>query len=291
MRIIVVSGRSGSGKSSALHLLEDEGYTCIDNLPISMLPVLIEQVRNRDNAETVKLAIGIDARNIDSDLGSIPSLFESVKVSADMFRILYLDTSRDVLLRRFSETRRKHPLSDSDTGLQEAITEEDIILAPLASLADVTIDTSELSLHELRSIVKRELVGAESQGLAIQITSFGFKKGVPVDSDFIFDVRSLPNPFWDSSLRGLTGLDPEVRQFLESEPFVIDMENDIASFLEKWIPEIEKNNRSYLNISIGCTGGRHRSVYLAEKIADRLGRTFKNVHAQHRQLPSDTNLG
>ncbi|MFT7559856.1 MAG: UPF0042 nucleotide-binding protein, partial [Flavobacteriales bacterium] len=264
MQIIVISGRSGSGKSSALHLLEDEGFTCIDNLPISLLPSLVEQARKRDGVEALKLAIGIDARNIDSDLGSIPALFESVQITSELFNIIYLDTDRDTLIRRYSETRRRHPLSGNNTGLQEAISDEEIILAPLIALADQQIDTSKLSLHELRSVIKRQVIGSSNQSIAIQITSFGFKYGSPIDCDFLFDVRCLPNPYWDASLRQYTGEDEPVQNFLSGEALVNEMQKDILIFVKKWIPRFESNNRSYLNIGIGCTGGRHRSVYLAQ---------------------------
>ena len=284
MQILVISGRSGSGKTSALNLLEDEGFTCIDNLPVSLLPALVEQVRNRNNADETRLAIGIDARNIDSDLSLVPSMFESVKQGTDSLKILYLDSARDILLRRFSETRRKHPLTDSDTGLNEAINEEDIILSPLAALADVTIDTTNLSLHELRSAVKRQLVGDKTQGIAITLTSFGFKFGVPVDSDFMFDVRCLPNPYWDTALRNKSGQENEVIEFLEEDSQVQSMCQQIEEFAFNWIPEFEKNNRSYLNIAIGCTGGMHRSVYLANELTKRLRKRFKNVQTRHRQL-------
>ena len=284
MQILVISGRSGSGKTSALHLLEDEGFTCIDNLPVSLLPALIEQSRNRDDIEQLRLAIGIDARNIDSDLGALPTLFESVKTAIDSYKVLYLDSSKDVLLRRFSETRRRHPLTDHDTGLNEAITEEDIILAPLAAMADVTIDTTNLSLHELRSVVKKQLVGSDSKGTAITLTSFGFKHGIPVDCDFLFDVRCLPNPYWETALRKLTGLDEDVQKFLSEQESVRDMISDIEHFSERWIPKFEENNRSYLNIAIGCTGGRHRSVYIADELARSLRKNYKNVQARHRQL-------
>lgn len=284
MQIVVVSGRSGSGKTTALNLLEDEGFTCVDNLPVSLLPALIEQARTRNNAETIKLAIGIDARNIDGDLSSLPQLVTSVKVSSKNFTIVYLDTSKETLLRRFSETRRKHPLSDSDTGLREAITEEDCILAPIAAIADITIDTTSLNLHELRSAVKRQVVKDNVQGIAIMVTSFGFKFGAPVDADFIFDVRCLPNPYWESSLRKKSGLEREVQDFLNSQESVQSMLQDICVFAEKWIPEFEKNNRSYLNFGIGCTGGMHRSVYLADIISQRLRSQYKNVQTRHRQL-------
>ena len=284
MQILVVSGRSGSGKTTALNLLEDEGFTCIDNLPVSLLPALVEKVRARDPAKSTNLAIGIDARNIDSDLSTLPSMIDEVIATHDITKVLYLDTSKDVLIRRFSETRRKHPLTDEDTGLREAITEEDIILAPLAALADVTIDTTNLNLHELRTAVKREVVGENGQGTALTFTSFGFKFGVPVDADFVFDVRCLPNPYWEASLRDKSGREDEVQAFLDNSSEVQEMARDIEHFAKKWLPSFELNNRSYLNIAIGCTGGMHRSVYLAEKIGKSVGEERKNVLVRHRQL-------
>lgn len=283
MRIIVISGRSGSGKSSALDLLEDEGYTCIDNLPVSLLPELFQQVRSRENANMVKIAIGIDARNIDGDISAVPKFLESTRQSSDEFIILYLDTAKDVLIKRFSETRRKHPLSNSDTGLNEAITEEDIILAPLSALADITIDTTQLSLHELRSAVKSRII-SRSDGMAVMITSFGFKFGVPLDADLMFDVRCLPNPYWEPKLRGKSGLDPAVQAFLNEQPLVIEMKNDILTFVKKWTPCFQENNRSYFTIAIGCTGGMHRSVFLAESIGKMLESSDKKPQVRHREL-------
>jgi len=288
MHIIVISGRSGSGKSSALDLLEDEGFTCIDNLPVSLLPALFQQLRKRDNANKAKIAIGIDARNIDGDFASIPTLLESTKQSSDEFTILYLDTSIDVLIKRFSETRRKHPLSNTDTGLREAITEEDSILAPLAALADVTIDTTHLSLHELRSTVKARVMKS-SRGMAIMITSFGFKFGVPVDADLIFDVRCLPNPYWQAELRGKSGLEKEVQAFLQVQEPVQEMQHDIFTFVDKWIPSFQGNNRSYLTVAIGCTGGMHRSVFLAENISRQLTLKMSNIQVRHRELDKQKN--
>lgn len=284
MQILVISGRSGSGKTTALNLLEDEGFTCIDNLPISLLPALVEKVRQRDSSKTDRLAIGIDSRNIDSDLGTLPTVFSDVFAAHDELKILYLDTAKDVLVRRFSETRRKHPLTDKDTGLREAISEEDVILAPLAAIADVTIDTTNLNLHELRSAVKRQLVGEHGDGTALTFTSFGFKFGVPVDADFVFDVRCLPNPYWQACLRDKSGQEADVVEFLKNDEEVQEMAADIEQFAAKWLPSFEHNNRSYLNIAIGCTGGMHRSVYLAEEIAKRMQKSRDNVLVQHRQL-------
>jgi len=281
MRFLVISGRSGSGKSSALHLLEDEGYTCIDNIPVSLLPALVEHI-GQQNAQ--KFAIGIDARNLDSDLGRFSSILSSASVPRDEYKVIYLDTHKDTLLKRFSETRRKHPLSNEKTGLTEALEKERQILAPMVDLADTIVDTSNLNLHELRSTMRRLVVGNEGKGMAIMFTSFGFKYGAPIDADFVFDVRSLPNPHWDPSLRLKTGLEPEVIKYLQEQDLVTSMIEDISKFADKWIPSFQNNNRSYLTIAIGCTGGMHRSVYISECLAQRLKPNYSNVQVRHRQL-------
>ena len=290
MHFLVISGRSGSGKTSALHLLEDEGYTCIDNIPVSLLPALVEQVKQplRQTANEQKFAIGIDARNLDSDLGRFPEILASANLTPDEYRILFLDTTRDVLLKRYSETRRRHPLSDEQTGLPEALEKEQAILSPMADLADTCLDTSRLSLHELRSAVKQLVVGTNTKGVALTFSSFGFKYGVPIDADFVFDVRCLPNPHWEPSLRAKTGLEGPVIEFLDAQMPVQEMYSDIANFVQKWVPAFEDNNRSYLTIAVGCTGGMHRSVYLCEKLANSLKSEFKNVQSRHRQLKSST---
>ncbi|VUD59949.1 RNase adapter protein RapZ [Thalassocella blandensis] len=280
MRFLIITGRSGSGKSSALHLLEDEGYTCIDNIPVSLLPELIAHV----GKSRQKTAIGIDARNIDSDLGQLKSVLETSLLPQDDYKVIYLDTRKDILLKRFSETRRKHPLSNKETGLEDAIDKEQRILSPMADLADRIIDTSNFNLHELRSTIKNLVLDSSSPGMAITFTSFGYKYGVPIDADFVFDVRSLPNPHWEPNLRAKTGLENEVIQFLDAQAEVQDMLNDIASFISKWIPSFKNNNRSYLTVAVGCTGGMHRSVYLCEKLADRVKNEYGNVQARHRQI-------
>lgn len=286
MRLLIVSGRSGSGKSSALHLLEDEGYTCIDNLPVSMLPALIEQIRNQPNDHRQNFAIGIDARNLNTDLSKVPELVSVKKLPDVDCKIIYLDSSREVLLKRFSETRRKHPLSDNDTGLNEAIAKEKAMLEPIAKNADVTLDTTALTLHELRSEIKRQVVGSgKSKGVALMFTSFGFKFGVPVDTDFVFDVRCLSNPYWNPELRKFTGLEKPVIDYLDQQEDVSKMYMDLLNFISEWAPKFDNNNRSYMTVAIGCTGGRHRSVYLCEKLAAALRPTFKNVQTRHRQLP------
>jgi len=281
MRFLVISGRSGSGKTTALHLLEDEGFTCIDNIPVTLLPQLIEYI-SKQNAE--KFAIGIDARNLDADLGKLEEILEASKVPRGDYKVIYLDTQTDILFKRFSETRRKHPLSDEKTDLSEALEKERTILTPIIHISDITIDTSTLNLHELRGTIRRLVVGNESKGMAIMFTSFGFKYGAPTDADFVFDVRCLPNPHWDPTLRLRTGLEREVIDYLSSQEAVTNMTDDIGAFITKWIPSFQSSSRSYLTIAIGCTGGMHRSVYLSEKLADRLRSTYKNVQVRHRQL-------
>ncbi|MCR6650655.1 MAG: RNase adapter RapZ [Cellvibrionaceae bacterium] len=285
MEFVVISGRSGSGKTTALQLLEDSGFICIDNLPVNLLPTLITEVSQAANSQTMKFAVGIDARTVSGDLSRFPEILEWAQQKQDArFTVVYLDASDQVLIKRFSETRRKHPLSNKTTGLREAIRAENAILDPVARLSDITIDTSNLTLHELRSAVKKKVAGAEGQGMALMFESFGFKYGVPVDADFVFDVRSLPNPYWQPDLRAHTGLQTPVMDFLAAQPQVTSMYEDIVQFLEKWIPSFEQNNRSYLTIAIGCTGGMHRSVYLADKLSTHFQGLYANVQTRHRQL-------
>ncbi len=281
MRFLVVSGRSGSGKTSALQLLEDEGFTCIDNIPVTLLPGLIDYISEQ---ESRLFAIGIDARNLDGDLSKISGILEGSKIPRGEYKVIYLDTHTDVLHKRFSETRRKHPLSDENTGLSEALEKERLILAPMVDIADIIVDTSALNLHGLRSTMRRLVVGNQSQGMAIMVTSFGFKYGTPTDADFIFDVRSLPNPHWEPSLRLKTGLEEEVIEYLSDKEPVQEMIEDIVSFITKWLPSFRKNNRSYLTIAIGCTGGMHRSVFISERIAEHLKTNNRNVQVRHRHL-------
>lgn len=283
MQFVVVSGRSGSGKSTALQLLEDCGYTCIDNLPVSLLLALITQMQSADNPN-LQLAIGIDARNIGGDLSRYPGIIDGCNLDPNNFTTIFLDASNTVLLKRFSETRRKHPLSSGSVGLKQAIDNEREILAPVAKLADITLDTSTLTLHELRSIMRKKVVGEQQHNAALSFESFGFKYGMPVDADFVFDVRCLPNPFWKPELRGHTGLEDCVQDFLRAQPEVMTMAGDIASYLEKWLPAFQANNRSYLSVSIGCTGGMHRSVFIAEHLAKLFQKLHSNVQVRHRQL-------
>lgn len=284
MRFVVISGRSGSGKSTALHLLEDEGFTCVDNLPVTLLPAFIAQVSKSSSEAHSKVAVGIDARNIDGDLSRFAQLIEQATLPELECQIVYLDASDQVLLQRFSETRRKHPLTDKNRGLNDAILQERQILGPISAMADTTIDTSNLSVHELRSVVKKLVVGNQTVGMALTFESFGFKHGIPPDADFVFDVRCLPNPYWEKKLRLKSGLEKEVIKFLRGQPEVETMFQDIHDYLIKWIPCFEKSNRSYLTIAIGCTGGLHRSVYLCDRLAKHFSQYYSNVQSRHRQL-------
>lgn len=283
MRLIIISGRSGSGKSSALQLLEDVGFNCIDNLPASLLPELIRRVSDHPPTENTQLALGIDARNLWHDVRQAPKVIQEIRESGIDCDVVYLDARSPVLVQRFSETRRKHPLSDSRTHLREALNREKELLAPLAAMADLVIDTSSLSLHQLRDQIKSRVVGKDSPGMAILFQSFGFKHGVPVDADLVFDLRCLPNPYWVPELRNMTGLDPEVGEFLRAHKETEEMQQDITGFLERWLPSYQQSNRSYTCVAIGCTGGRHRSVYMVEQLAKTFSSQFENIQVRHRE--------
>ncbi|WP_027329614.1 RNase adapter RapZ [Marinimicrobium agarilyticum] len=284
MHLIIVSGLSGSGKSTALHVLEDVGYNCIDNLPVSLLPALVAQIQIHRDADDQKFAIGVDVRNAWQDLNIFPEMIDTLKDAHIPIHVLFLDTGLPVLMQRFSETRRKHPLSDRDTNLQEAIREEQSLLEPIRDTADQVLDTSHLNLHELRDLVKDRVVGQHDATMAIQFESFGFKHGVPVNADLVFDARCLPNPHWKPNLRAQTGQDTEVVAFLEGEEKVQAMYRDIENFLSRWLPHYQANSRSYITIAIGCTGGQHRSVYLAERLQRHFASQYENVLVRHREL-------
>jgi UPF0042 nucleotide-binding protein len=284
MKLMIISGRSGSGKSTALHVLEDMGFYCVDNLPIGLLPELIEQTRQETELQHV--AVGIDARNLPSQLKQLPAVLDQIRHSQVAHEILFLDADDQILLQRFSETRRKHPLSNSTLSLQEAVSKEKLVLAPIASAADVTINTSDLTLHQLRDRVKQRVHMNIHTPLHMSILfySFAFKNGVPADADMVFDVRCLPNPHWIANLRPLTGLDQAVAEFLSAQPLVQAMLTDIQHFLDQWLPKFEANNRSYMTVAIGCTGGQHRSVYLAQQLCEHTRQQFDSVLVRHREL-------
>ena len=256
MRLVVISGRSGSGKSTALHILEDLGFTCIDNLPAGLLPGLFAEIANGPGHSPTLIAVGIDART-------------------------------PTLIRRYSETRRKHPLSSLKIDLKQALALEREILEPVAAIADRQIDTTNMTLHQLRDLIRKQIVPGSEGEMAILFHSFGFKHGVPLDADFVFDVRNLPNPYWKPELRSLTGRDPAVVAFLESQTEVAAMLADLIGFFSRWLPKLVASNRSYLTIAIGCTGGQHRSVYIARRLYDYFQGQYPNVQIQHRELEDE----
>lgn len=282
MDLVIISGRSGSGKSTALHQLEDEGYYAIDNLPASLLPALVGRAPAlaRDGAG---VAVCIDARNAADDLSRIDDILAELPATVRL-RTLYLDADEATLLKRFSETRRRHPLASRDLPLAEAIRREQTLLEPLASEAGLTLDTSEMTIHELRDAVRQRLVGTGAGVLSLLVQSFGFKRGVPADADLVFDVRMLPNPHWSKELRLLTGRDEPVQAFLEAQPLTGELFLELSGFLDRWLPHYASGARSYLTIALGCTGGQHRSVYMAERLFAHLGAHHGPVHLRHREL-------
>ncbi len=283
MQLVIVSGLSGSGKSTALHVLEDVGYNCIDNLPVSLLPALVAQIEiHKDDQH--KFAIGIDVRNAWQDLRIFPQMVSTLKDAHLPFRVIFLDSQPSVLIQRFSETRRKHPLSDKHINLAEAINYEQELLEPIRDAADQIIDTSHLTLHELRDLIKERVVGRDQSSMAILFESFGFKHGIPVNADLVFDARCLPNPHWKPNLRPLTGMDKDVVDFLEEQEAVSEMYGDIENYLTRWLPRYQANNRSYITIAVGCTGGQHRSVYLTERLQKFFAGKFHDVQVRHRDI-------
>ncbi|QIK36939.1 RNase adapter RapZ [Caldichromatium japonicum] len=284
MQLIILSGLSGAGKSIALHTLEDVGFYCIDNLPFFLLQDLLSRLTHQPDTALRKTAVGIDARGTPEALHRLPELIQTAQAHGIDCRLLFLDAQLDTLIRRYSETRRRHPLTQGDRSLREAILLEQELLEPVRAHADLRIDTSQTNVHELRDRVRGWILGDASPRLSILLKSFGFKHGVPPDVDFVFDVRCLPNPHWQPELRPRTGLDPEVAQFLESNPEVIRMRDEILGFFERWMPQLEGDGRSYLTIAIGCTGGQHRSVYMIERLRERFTALGHRVIVRHREL-------
>lgn len=284
MRVIIVSGRSGSGKSTALNVLEDNGFFCIDNLPAVLLPELAERALLHTELVQPQVAVSIDARNLPSQLKRFPELLAEVRTRYILCDLLYLDADDETLLKRFSETRRRHPLTNENRSLAEAIRDERRLLAPIKDLADLKIDTTHLNLYQLRDTLKLRLLNKPEPGTAFLIESFGFKRGMPVDADLVFDVRCLPNPYWKPDLRDFSGLDQPVVDYLAAQPDVEEMYQDIQAYLQKWLPRFAASNRAYVTIAIGCTGGHHRSVYLADRLGQTLKQSLKNVQVRHRDL-------
>lgn len=281
MRLIVVSGQSGAGKSVALRVLEDLGYYCVDNLPVNLLDAFVTSVQSGKQ----NVAVSIDIRNLPKEPTLVSETLEKLKPHNDV-SVLFLDANEETLLKRYSETRRIHPLSlnDDKPSLIQAIQREKAILSPLKEQADLVLDSTNQSLYDLSETIRMRIEGRERQGLVMVFQSFGFKYGLPSDADYMFDVRFLPNPHWESDLRQFTGLDAPIKSFLESHSEVIELKQQIQKFIENWLPMLEKNNRSYLTVAIGCTGGKHRSVYITQQIGEYFSELGHQVQIRHASL-------
>ncbi len=283
MKLIVISGRSGSGKSTALQVLEDCGYNCIDNIPIGLVAELINKAEQHPPANSAGIAVCIDARNLYGDIADLPGILSKLP---DAFEpsLVYMDANDGNLLKRFSETRRKHPLSDSATALAEALEAETNLLEPLADNANIVIDTTDMRYHDLRDYVNRAIVNRTGHKMAVLFQSFGFKYGVPQNADLVFDVRCLANPHWEPKLRHLPGTDKDVQDYITQHEETQAMLEDLTRFLERWLPAYDKTNRQYSTIAIGCTGGRHRSVCIASLLANHFAQMYSNTVVRHRDL-------
>jgi len=282
--LTVVSGLSGSGKSIALRTLEDLDYYCVDNLPAELLPDFVKNL-TRDDKQRSRLAVSIDVRNHSSDLSRVGEWLSAVGALGFDYRLVYFDTADEALIKRYSDTRRRHPLSHEGLPLSNAIARERELLRPLRALADIVIDTSEMNVHQLRKAVLGELEAGAKRQVSLLFESFAYKRGIPGDADFVFDARCLPNPHWDAALRPLSGRDAAVRDFLEQQGTVVEFVDQISVFLDTWLPRFESETRSYVTVAFGCTGGKHRSVYLAEKLTQHFRQSGReNVLTYHREL-------
>jgi RNase adapter protein RapZ len=284
VRLIIVSGLSGSGKSVALHLLEDIDFYCVDNIPAALLkPFISHTIRGTDEVYP-RTAVGLDARNRPNEIDTIPVLVDELRRSGISCEVLYLHASDEVLLKRYAETRRKHPLVTAEVSLREAIASERKLLEPITIAADLVIDTSNMGVHALRERIRERIEQRRDGRLALMFESFGYKHGIPGDADFVFDVRSLPNPYWEHTLRHLNGCDTPVVEYLAGYESVRTMISALTGFLNDRIAEFAQANRSYLTIAIGCTGGQHRSVYIAEQLAKYFRRSYPQVLTRHDSL-------
>lgn len=277
-RILIVTGQSGSGKSSALQVLEDLGYYCIDNLPLALLPEIVAKLDQENNLE--QLALGVDVRSTRADLQEFDHVFEQLQQHGTV-DIIYLTTQDQELIARFSASRRPHPLAARFKSLNECIQEEKLLLLPIQLRSTVHIDTSDKSVHDLKHTLLHKL--GQTDNLILILQSFGYKHGIPLDADYVFDVRHLPNPHWDLELRKFSGLDQPVQAFLEKSEQVEDMFQDIYHFLEKWLPAFAEGHRHYITVSVGCTGGQHRSVYIVDRLKKALEAKW-SVQVLHREM-------
>ena len=285
MKLAIITGLSGSGKSVALHTLEDEGYYCIDNLPVFLLSALACELVNRQDKRFQLVAISIDARNAPDEFESIAALLQPLKERGIRYEVIFLESQDETLIKRFSETRRRHPLTGGQRPLSEAISYERELMAPFLNVADLRIDTSQTTLHELRHIIRSRISERLDTKISLLFQSFGFKQGVPRDADFVYDVRCLPNPHWQPDRRPLTGQDAAVCDFLGASADVQRYKEEVIRFMEQWIPSFEREGRSYLTIAIGCTGGQHRSVFMAEQLAAHFKNCGRQIQTRHRDIP------
>ncbi len=285
-QLVVISGRSGAGKSVALRVLEDLGYYCVDNLPVNLLGDFSDSIKGN----LQRVAVSIDIRNLPNDPTQVTTQIEALKQSWDVM-VIFVDAQLETLLKRYSETRRIHPLSigDEKLALAQAIESEEQLLEPIKAQADLVIDSSQSTLYDLSETVRLRVLGRESKELVMVFESFGYKYGMPKDADYVFDVRFLPNPHWEPDLRSHTGLEQPVIDYLSSHEDVNNLKQHIQHFIETWLPMLEKNNRSYLTVAIGCTGGKHRSVYIAQQLAEYFGSKKHQVQVRHTTLERPEN--
>jgi RNase adapter protein RapZ len=280
VHVVVLTGMSGSGKSIALRAMEDLDFYCVDNLPAALMPQLVKAV-DRGGRENPRIAVGVDVRS--EDLEHMPTMLSELAAEGVLVHLVFMDSRDDVLIKRFSETRRRHPLAGERRSLADAIAMERQLLRPLAAIAEHVIDTSELNVHQLRRLIATEFA-SRTEGLTLMFESFAYKRGLPLDADFLFDARCLPNPHWDRTLRPLSGKDAPVREFLDGQAMAGELFEHIAQFLDTWLPRFQHSDRSYITVAIGCTGGRHRSVYLVERLAEHFRDAHRDVLTFHREL-------
>ncbi len=289
MKLIVISGLSGAGKSIALSesialsVLEDLGYYCVDNLPLGLLAAFAAELVAAEPTPD-RVAAVIDARNLSAAFDRFADIKAAIRDQGIDCEVVFLHADDNVITKRFSETRRKHPLTAANVALLEAIQRERTLLEPVRDLADSCIDTSQTQYHELREIIRERVDRRPLETMSLQFLSFGYKHGIPLDADFVFDVRFLPNPYWEVGLRKLNGRDEKVIAFLESQPAVGKMLESLGGFLDKWIPAFEDENRAYLTVAVGCTGGNHRSVYVVECLATQFRGGRSSILVRHRDV-------
>jgi RNase adapter protein RapZ len=283
IHLIVLTGMSGGGKTVALRALEDLEFYCVDNLPSALLPQLVNAVIHERRGKRRRIAVGVDVRNRGTDFAHMPAVLSELAAAGVQLHLIFLDCRDEVLIKRYSESRRRHPLATRGLSLADAIAEERRLLRPLMAIAEKVIDSSELNVHQLRRLVATGYAQA-TEGLTLMFQSFAYRRGLPLDADFVFDARCLPNPHWHPHLRPLSGKDAPVREFLDNEPLVGEYYADTVRWLDTWLPRFEQDDRSYMTISIGCTGGRHRSVYLVEKLAAYYRDRREGVLTFHREL-------